>query len=235
MRQVMLRQSVTNRKEEIQNIENGLTMGTLLQIALAAEYSILSSAGSHAREDWHTIIARKTADIDNAKHSIWVLNSNAARPDYVQALCTNHAASYVVFLSRERDAKSNSGTSTADRAQCYSSDNKSWSPLDQSLSYVTGRINRATTGLWLDALEEVQLGSLNLRCFRKQSNNELLARFERHESTYPVQRVAPVQEGPYQILAVGRLASPFAVWLRTRAGSARYGRVSNLQLGERSE
>jgi hypothetical protein len=192
-----------------------LTMATLLQSALAAEYPILSSAGSHAREDWGTIIARKTADIAKAKHSVWVLNSNAARPDNVQSFCNKHAARYVIFLSRERDAKSDAGPSTGDRVQCYSGDNRSWLPLDRSLSHVTGRINRATTGLWLDALEEVQSGSLNLVCFRKQGDNEILSRFDRHESTYPVRRVTPVQEGTYQILAVGRLASPFAVWLST--------------------
>jgi hypothetical protein len=200
-------------------------MATLLQSALAAEYSILSSAGSHAREDWATIIARKTADIAKTKHSVWVLNSNAARPDSMKSFCNNHAARYVIFLSRERGAKSDSGPSTGDRVQCYSGDNRSWSPLDQSLSHVTGKVNRATTGLWLDALEEVKSGSVNLTSFRKHGDNEILARFERHESTYPVRRMAPVQEGRYQILAVGRLASPFAVWLSAQMRTGSKGSV----------
>jgi hypothetical protein len=38
-------------------------MSALLQDAFAEEYSILSSAGSHASEDWCTIITRKTGDI----------------------------------------------------------------------------------------------------------------------------------------------------------------------------
>jgi hypothetical protein len=193
-----------------------IAMGTLVKSALAAEYLILSSAGSHAREDWCTIITRKTADIASTGHSIWVLNSNAARPDVLQSFCKDHPACYVIFLGRERDGESGSGTSTVERAQCYSGDNRSWSPLDRGLSHVTGRINRATTGLWLNALEEMKSGSLNLMCFRKQSNGEILARFERHESTYPVRRVAPAQEGTYEILAVGRLAPPFGVWLNTR-------------------
>jgi hypothetical protein len=194
-------------------------LSSLLADALAAEFALLSSAGSHAREGWRTIIARKTADIVKAKHSIWVLNSNAARPDTVQSFCNNHAARYVIFLTRSRDAKSDKGTSTEERVRWYSGDNKKWLQLDPLLSHVTGRINRATTGLWLDALQEVQSDSLTLECFHKLSNNELLRRFEKHESTYPARRVAPVRDGTYQILAVGRLASPFAVWLSVKQPS----------------
>jgi hypothetical protein len=189
-------------------------MATLLQDALAAEYSILSSAGSHAREDWRTIITRKSADIAQAKHSVWVLNSNAARPDTVQSFCNRQGARYVIFLSRERDSKVRSGPSTEHRAQRYSANNKSWLPLHSALSHVTGRLNRATTGLWFDALEEVPRGSLNLGGFCKQTDGKALARFQVHESTYTVQRVATVSDGAYQILAVGRLTAPFAVWLQ---------------------
>jgi hypothetical protein len=192
-----------------------MIMAILLQDALAAEYSILSSAGSHAREDWRTIVTRKSADIATVKHSVWVLNSNAARPDAVQSFCNEHKARYVIFVSRERNGKPNVGPSTEDKARLYSPNNRSWFPLDPALSHVTGKLNRGTTGIWLDALEEVPKGTLNLGCFHKQSDGEILSRFQLHESTYPVRRVIPACDGGYQILAVGRLVSPFAVWLKT--------------------
>jgi hypothetical protein len=119
----------------------------------------------------------------------------------------------VIFLSREREGKPTSGPSTEVRAQRYSADNTSWLPIDRALSHVTGKLNRGTTGFWLESLEDVQRGTLKLDCFRKQSDGEILSRFQLHESTYPVQRVTPACSGSYQILAVGRLASPFAVWL----------------------
>ena len=194
----------------------GLVMSALLKSALAAEYSILSSAGSHAREDWTTIIARKTADIANVGHTVWVVNSNAARPNVVQSLCNDLDAHYVIFLGRQRGASADLGPSTLDPVKFYSVDNETWCPLHLGLSHVTGKINRATTGLWLDALEGVQSGSLNLGCFCKHGNNELLRRFEKHELTYLARRIAPVQDGTYQILGVGRLASPFAVWLSVK-------------------
>jgi hypothetical protein len=96
----------------------------------------------------------------------------------------------------------------------WSGDNRSWSPIDRGLSHVTGRINRVTN----DALEEVKSGSLNLI----QTDSEILSRFERYEST------CPVQEGAYQILAVGRLAPPFGVWLSTKTLFTIRGKVHTL-------
>jgi hypothetical protein len=88
--------------------------------AVAAEYSILSSADSHARKDWRTIVTRKSADIVQAKYSVWVLNSNAARPDAVQSFCNKHGARRVIFLSRERDIKPTSRPTTENGARGYS-------------------------------------------------------------------------------------------------------------------
>jgi hypothetical protein len=62
--------------------------------------------------------------------------------------------------------------------------------------HVTGDIKRSTTGFWFDALEELPVG------------------FWPSDSAYLVRRPGGVRNGNYQILAVGRLVSPFAVWLR---------------------
>src|SRR5262249_44367204 len=137
---------------------------TMLEQALVAGHVVLSSAGAHAREDWHKIITRKRADIARANHTVWVVNSNATRPETVQSFCNDHDARYVIFVSRSRDSKANSGPSTANRANECSSDGKTWSRLPfwpkdpKGLSEVTGRINRATAGFWFDALEEIDSG-----------------------------------------------------------------------------
>jgi hypothetical protein len=188
-------------------------MSTLLNNALAADYLILSSAGSHAREDWRTIIKRKTTDIAKLSHTIWLQNSIALRPDAVQTFCKDFEACYVIFLSRKRDGKA-TGPSTDVRAKKYSHDNKSWSPPQPGLSHVTGQINRGTTGFWFTALEKVEDGSLSLDCFHKHPNGQVLDRFHAHESAYPVHRVVPIRPGLYEILAFGQLSLPFAVWLQ---------------------
>jgi hypothetical protein len=143
-------------------------MATLLQDALQARYLVLSSVGSHAGENWSTIVARKRVDIANARHSIWVVNSHAVRADALQAFCTEHDARYVIFLSRRPHGQVNAGPPTADRAQFYSEDGKTWLRLHRALSHVTGRLNVGTTGFWLDALEEMQGATLDLGCFRKE-------------------------------------------------------------------
>jgi hypothetical protein len=190
---------------------------TMLQNALAAEHVILSSAGAHAGQGWQQIITRKRADIASTNHSVWVVNSNATRPGTVQSFCGDHDARYVIFVSRFRpdpNSKSANGTSTSDRARGYSSDDgKTWSPLDKGLSEVTGKITQATTGFWFDALEEINSGQIDISSFSKLSG-QTLDRFHVHEAAYPVRRLGAVRRAGYEVLAVGQLAAPFAVWLR---------------------
>jgi hypothetical protein len=63
---------------------------SLLQEALQARYVILSTAGRHAQEAWQAIIDRKRTDITGVGHTVWVTNSQAARPDAVQSICKEH-------------------------------------------------------------------------------------------------------------------------------------------------
>jgi hypothetical protein len=189
-------------------------MASILESALAADHLILANAGSHAKEGWHKIIARKSADIGRAKHTVWVVNSNAARPDAVQLFCKDHDARYVIFVNRAREGKSGDGTSRDHQARIYSMDGLKFDKLDGGLSEVTGDIKRSTTGFWFDALEEVSSGSLDLGCYVKDGDRKVLDRFWPSDSAYPVRRTRDARSGAYQILAVGRLASPFAVWLQ---------------------
>jgi hypothetical protein len=190
----------------------------MLQNALAAEHVILSSAGAHAGQYWHQIVARKQADIARANHALWVVNSNATRPEIVQPFCRDHGARFVIFVRRP-GAKTNSGPPTNERAQKYSSDRQAWSaipswPRDpKGLSEVTGRINSATAGLWFNGLEEVDGEEIDIRSYSRPTG-EPLEGFQKHESAYPVRRMSPVSRRGYQVLAVGHLASPFAVWLK---------------------
>jgi hypothetical protein len=190
---------------------------TMLPNALAAEHIILSSAGAHAGQGWQQIITRKQADIASTNHSVWVVNSQATPPKAMQSFCADHDARYVIFVSLLRpdpNSKSASGTSSSDRARDYSRDEgKTWSLLDKELSPVTGKINNATTGFWFDALEQINSGQIDLGSFSK-FNGQTLDRFHLHQSAYPVRRLGAVRRTGYEVLGVGQLAAPFAVWLR---------------------
>lgn len=132
----------------------------------------------------------------------------------MQLFCKDHEARYVIFVNRVRDAKGGDGTSRDHQARTYSKDNLKFDKLDGGLSEVTGDIKRSTTGFWFDALEEVSSGSLDLSCYVKGGDGKVLDRFWPSDSAYPVRRMRDACAGAYQILAVGRLASPFAVWLQ---------------------
>jgi len=189
-------------------------MASILESALAADHLILANAGSHAKQSCHKIIARKSADIGRTNHTVWVVNSNAARPDAVQLICKNHGACYVIFVNRVRDGKAADGTSRDHEARSYSIDGLKFVKLDGGLTEVSGDIKRSTTGFWFDALEEESSGSLDLGCYVKAGDGKVLDRFWPSDSAYPVRRAHDVRPGSYQILAVGRLAAPFAVWLK---------------------
>jgi hypothetical protein len=186
---------------------------SLLQQALQAKYLILSTvAGRYAQEDWQAIIDRKCADVAGVGHTVWAMNSRAAKPDEVQSFCKRHGPCHVLFLNKRFAKKP--GSITIDAAKRYSIDGRPpWLPLAGGLSPVTGLRTRFTTGLWLEELEQVHSSSIALGPFVKQ-DGQRLPEFSNINSTYPVERIGPVQKGDYNILAVGRLAAPFAVYLR---------------------
>ncbi len=196
---------------------------TMLHNALAAGHVILSSAGTHAQQEWQEIIARKAADIAHANHTIWVVNSNATRPEKIQPFCNDNSAHYVIFVGRARPRPKSRepGPVTKHHAAFYSQNRTKWTPISfwpkdpNGLSEVTGRITAATAGFWFEALEEIDSGQIDLRSYVKP-NGEVLDGFQKHESAYPVRRHTDVGRKGYEILAVGRLTSPFAVWLKRK-------------------
>jgi hypothetical protein len=125
----------------------------------------------------------------------------------VQWFCKEHGPCYVVFISR--GYKKTPGPITVARAKRYSADQRTWVPLAPGLGLRT----KYTTGFWFEDLEQVQSGTMALGSFVKQ-DGQTLDGFTNISSAYPVERVRPLQEGDYSILAVGRLAKPFAVYLR---------------------
>jgi hypothetical protein len=186
---------------------------TLLKSALAANCVILSSVGKHAQQGWQTIIDRKRRDIANVGHTIWVTNSQAAAPQIVQTFCHKHCAQHVIFVAKVRKDPG-SETKFKDPAQSFSPDNITWRPLPPGLSEVTGRITRVTTGFTFDALSQITYGTLKLDEYVKDLDGLPLTKLTNIGSAYPVRHANAENAILYEILAVGRLAYPFAVWLR---------------------
>ena len=189
-------------------------VATLISNAVVANYLIVSSAGQHAQEDLHTIVERKRRDIANAGYTIWLTNSLATRVEIVQQFCKDHDVRHVLFVAKGQKG-SQKGPPTDHPAKLYSADQKEWLTIPKGLSHVTGKITRATTGFWFDALEEITSKvTLDLDCFANAKDGLPLSRFTNVDSAYTVQRTKPLSGDRYRLLAIGRLTNPFAVWLR---------------------
>jgi len=136
----------------------------------------------------------------------------------MQPFCRDHGARYVTLSVVQELRPTPVRPRTSERKNIRVTV-RAWSaiplwPQDRrGLSEVTGRINSATAGFWFNGLEEVDAGEVDLRSYSKLTG-EPLEGFQKHESAYPVRRMGVVSRRGYQVLAVGRLVSPFAVWLK---------------------
>jgi hypothetical protein len=131
-------------------------------------------------------------------HTIWVTNSGATRVETVQRFCNDHHdARYVLFVARKGKKSDQKGPTTAHPAKHYSLDQKKWVPIPNGLSPVAGKITRATTGFWFDALEETTSKSLNLDCFTNDKGGLPLSRFTNVDSAYTVRRTKPLTGDSY--------------------------------------
>ena len=187
------------------------------------EYNLFSVMGPHAGEDSDAIFARKIADIRNAGRTFWVVRSHKAKPGMIQTIgatvCAKSGEPLCAFL-----APSSPGgavpTKTSSAATEYSADQCEWQSLPASVTPVTGQMTPDTCALVFDQL-----------CLRASAVVDLWQYADFFDSGQPVRirqgastlGVTPSDTSTHpdrmkshlrQVLAVGRLVQPFAVWLR---------------------
>jgi hypothetical protein len=189
----------------------------------AQEYNLFSVMGPHAGESSAEIFARKIADVRNAGRSFWVVRSHKAKPDMIQSVgatvCGRSSAALCAFL-----APSSSGgavaTKTASAAVEYSADRCKWTPLPRGITPVTGQLAPSTCALVFDQLCLLTSAVVDLwqygdffdpeRPVRIRQGASTLCVIRRNTSTHPERMKSHIRE----VIAVGRLVKPFAVWLR---------------------
>ena len=187
------------------------------------EYNLVSVMGSHAGEGCDAIFMRKIGDIRNAGRTFWVIRSHKARPDMVQVIGASardqSREPLCVFL-----APSSPGgavpTKTASAATEYSVDRFKWQSLPHGISPVTGQITRSTCALVFDQLCLCDSSVLDLWQYADFFNLGQSVKIRQGASTVGVVR-GDTSAHPdrlksrfRQMMAVGRLTEPFAVWLR---------------------
>ena len=187
------------------------------------EYNVISVMGPHAGEDSEAIFARKIADIHNVGRTFWVIRSHTAKPDMIQTIAAAIRARSDEPLCAFLAPSSPGGaapTKTASAASEYSADQSEWRALPTGMTPVTGQIAPSTCALVFDQLYLLQSAVVDLWQYADFFSPDQPVRIRqgastvgvagRNTSTHPDRMKSHLR----QVMAVGRLVEPFAVWLR---------------------
>ena len=187
------------------------------------EYSVLSVMGPHAGEDSDAIFARKICDIRNAGRTFWVIRSHKAKPDMIQTISSvvrNKAAEPVCAFLAPSSPGGAVPTKTSSAATEYSADRSKWQALPADITPVTGQMMSNTCALVFDQLCLRESTVVDLWQYADFFKPEQPVKFRQGASTVGVLRgntsTHPDRMKSHlrQVMAVGRLVEPFAVWLR---------------------
>lgn len=187
------------------------------------EYSVFSVMGPHAGESSEVIFTRKIADVQEVGQTFWVVRSHKAKPNMIQALgstvCGRSGVPICAFL-----APSSPGgavpTKTAATAIEYSIDRRRWESMPTGITPVTGKMTPSTCALVFDRLCLVTSTVVDLWQYADFFDPKLPVKIRQGASTLGVTRrdtsAHPNRMKSHfrQVMAVGRLVHPFAVWLR---------------------
>ena len=178
---------------------------------------VLSVLGPHAGESVAAIFERKMADIDAVDGTFWLCNSPAARPDRVQSFFSAASDTRVYFLAPATKGGARPTTSV-DHMTEFSPNKRVWKPFPAGLGPVTGK---RSAGAYAFALWEIVLRddiAVDLWDWATPAGDPI--QFRLGASTLLARRcdtsASPerAKTRMRQVVAVGRLSSPYAVWVR---------------------
>jgi hypothetical protein len=197
---------------------------------MLGDFVMLSVMGPHAGESNNQIFKRKIDDVAKVGNTFWLVRSSRSRPNIVQPFVTealkHSAAVYCVFISPASVGGAEE-TSSATKATRFSGhaerpdarDQSAWSALPAGLGPVTGHLDGAAHALILDELQLVhgqelslwdwaEFGPAGLPIRTRQGSSTLCA-VRKNTSSHPDR----MKSGTRSIVAIGRLAKPYSVWL----------------------
>ena len=187
------------------------------------DYNLISVMGPHAGEDSDAIFARKIADIRNAGRTFWVVRSQKAKPDMIQAIGASagkrSGEPLCAFLAPSSPGGA-APTKTSSAATEYSANQSEWQSLPSGITPVTGQMTPTTCALVFDQLCLQTSVVVDLWRYADFFAPEQPVRIRQGASTLGVMRgdtsMHPDRMKSHlrQVMAVGRLVHPFAAWLR---------------------
>jgi len=191
----------------------------IIDEALSASQCIVSVMGAHAGEESNEIFSRKIEDIERVNRTFWLIKSPKAKPELVQKLCYPNSA-YAVFI--EPATKNGARPATCEQqATSFSENGLTWNPLPKGLGPVTGKLDSKAYALVFDQMETIHESTeIDLWNYADFSFPEKPLRLIIGCSTICATK-KEMKEHPEKlksrfrrIVAVGRLAAPFCVWVR---------------------
>jgi hypothetical protein len=197
----------------------GVTEMGFIGDALAANRAILHTMGPHAEETPEVFIRRKRSDIERLGYTYWYERS--VRPPAVQPFCRESdragLKTYVLFYEREpKDIRKGRHAGQPPKPDFgymtrFSSEDREigqFCPIDLTMGYVTGRLDRGACGIVLDHLEVVDPEQkINIAEWTPKPNARAGA--------WCAVRTQPTIEIKYcYVVAVARLTSPYGVWFQ---------------------
>lgn len=185
-------------------------------------YLVVGVVGPHAGESEEEILARKAEEIQKCGLTFWLYKSFNAKPRDVQRLCEKSlkGGGQPLCLFIESGSKGGSqATVTANRADEFSRDGEKWQKITQEI-LVTGSIKNSSA-LVLNDLEVIKSSAvLDLWNYSDFGLPGRAVRIRRGGSTICCEKGSSRADSKKmvsnvrRILAVGKLAPPFGVWLR---------------------
>jgi hypothetical protein len=187
------------------------------------QYSLFSVMGPHAGEGSAEIFDRKIADVLTTGRTFWVIRSHKAKPDMVQTIgatvCATSGNPLCAFLAPSSPGGA-APTKTASAATAYSADHCVWNPLPSGIGPVTGQLTPGTCALVFDDISLQPSTAVDLwqyadffapgRPVTIRQGASTLGVTPHDTSSHPDR----IKTHLRAVLAIGRLAHPFAVWLK---------------------
>lgn len=201
-----------------------------IENVMACEGVIISIVGPHAGEELVKIVERKQEDTRlPSKRTFWLVNSRNATPETVQEFCratTNNGEVYCLLIKASNKGKGAKDTKDESKAHSFKEKKDGeWKELKE-ISDVTGRFNSNTAGLVFSELKflgEEGKGPVDLNNYsiwvmdQKKINPNVGIKIKHGASTVCAICNHPSEPGMKSsrrnIVCLGKLAPPFAVWL----------------------
>lgn len=197
---------------------------------MLGDYVMFSVMGPHAGETDEEIFDRKIKDVAKVGKTFWLVRSSRSRPNIVQpfvAEAMRHGITvYCVFISPSSvggasptESSSPAGRFSDRPVRPTRHDVAAWSALPAGLGEVTGHIDAAAHALVFDQLQLVrgqglslwdwaEFGPAGLPIKTRQGSSTLCA-VRRNTASHPDRMKSCARS----IVAIGRLAKPYSVWL----------------------